>query len=95
VQVVALVGKDLCNVCLQDFHIWVEAGSTKLKPRGGHDWWRRIRAASERFGRVTPDNLVEVFGCDRKGAHDALRFYKRTGRLTQCAESTYEVANQP
>jgi hypothetical protein len=83
-QVVQVLGRDLCNVCVEQFGSWVDAG-TNRQPRKGKSrvYVAAIRRLCASNGNVTPDTLAAVVGTTRTNAHDALRHWKGQGMLKQ------------
>ncbi len=93
-QVVKVLGADLCNACIADFHLWVADGPrkrTSTRP-ARRDWLGAIRAVAAEHGHVTPTLLAKHERTDRERAHWQCNYHVRIGRLVRSGTAVYALA---
>lgn len=87
VQVVTVLGKDLCAACQAEFVEWVDFGDARageLQPvdRAGHgERFRQVEAVCRMDGHVTSMSLAKVTGQHRTQCNWYLHAVKRLGHL--------------
>jgi hypothetical protein len=84
VQVVPVLGVDLCTRCIDAFHVWAADAGIKLAPSGRAGCGERMKQACkaiQRDGYVTSESLAELSGMTRVQANGYLHARAKQGAL--------------
>lgn len=83
VQVVPVLGKDLCKRCIDAFHVWSSGMPrvTKDGRAGFGERWKQVEAIVARDGCVTSEALAELSDIHRTTASYYLHQQAKRGRL--------------
>lgn len=84
IQVVPVLGKDLCAGCREAFVEWVDLGSIQsaaARPARPGERWEQVLSILKSRGYVTSQLMADHFGFNRHQAINYLHEQRRVGKL--------------
>ena len=97
VQLVPVLGADLCNECVAEFQEWVSSGRRRRNQRivARGQWATKLERLARDRGVITPDDVAKAFCVPRPQAHWQLNYHTRVTRvLTAVGQARFAAATK-